>query len=255
MKKLITGIAALLIVAAALPVSANGTSVKNGTPVLDGKLDDIYKESASVELENFGFYVDGSTGIDKESTKGTTAYFLWDEDYLYLCVAVVDDTATKTEEKDVDYTKWSTCDNLELYFWGADGNEDNRGNIHIGCLGLGLRLEKAYENAKIQVVGTATDNGYITELAIPVTNFNLKPDAGFKFALQYNNYVPADKATVACGYQQVDGATDLTLSADKVAEPEPEPANAAQTLDIGIAASALTLAASGAAFVSLKKRK
>ena len=97
MKKVIAGIAALLIVAAALPVSAKGTDIRNGTPVLDGRLDDIYTESASIELENFGFYVEGTTDSDYEAAKGTTAYFLWDEDYLYVCCVVVDDTATKSK--------------------------------------------------------------------------------------------------------------------------------------------------------------
>lgn len=145
MKKVIAGIAALLIVAAALPVSAKGTDIRNGTPVLDGRLDDIYTESASIELENFGFYVEGTTDSDYEAAKGTTAYFLWDEDYLYVCCVVVDDTATKSKEDGVDYEKWSACDNLEICFWGADGNEDSRGNVHVGCLGNGLRWEKAFE--------------------------------------------------------------------------------------------------------------
>lgn len=261
MKKVIAGIAALLIAAAALPVSANGTGIKNGTPVLDGKLDNIYTESASIELENFGFYVDGSTSSDYEAAKGTTAYFLWDEDYLYVCCVVVDDTAAKTKEDGVDYEKWSTCDNLELCFWGADGDEDSRGNVHVGCLGYGLRWEKAFEGVEIKAAGTATDTGYITEVAIPAANFSLKAGSGFKFTLQYNNYVPADGAAIASGYQNVDGAADFVLSADKVSVMKDSETDAkddtasASTPDAGILAASAALAASGAAFVSLKKRK
>ena len=259
MKKIIAGIAALLIAAAALPVSASGTDVLNGTPVLDGKLDDIYTQSASIELENFGFYTGGSTDADKEGAKGTKVYFLWDKDYLYLCCVVVDDTATKTKQDGVDYENWATCDNLELYFWDADGNEDSRGNIHVGCLGDGLRWEKAFEDIKeIKAVGTATDTGYITEIAVPVTNFDLKAGSNFKFALQYNNYIPADDAAIASGYQAVGGATDFALLADKVVvkeEPKTDDGASASTLDAGIVTAAAALAASGAAFISLKKRK
>lgn len=261
MKKVIAGIAALLVAAAALPVSANGTDIKNGTPVLDGKLDDIYTESASIKLENFGFYVDGTTDSDYEAAKGTTAYFLWDEDYLYVCCVVVDDTATKTKEDGVDYEKWSTCDNLELCFWDSDGDEDGRGNVHVGCLGYGLRWEKAFENVEIKAAGTATDTGYITEIAIPAANFSLKAGSDFKFTLQYNNYVPADGAAIASGYQNVDGATDFVFSADKVAVKEETKTNkkddtiSASTPDAGILTASVALAASGAAFVSLKKRK
>ena len=102
MKKIITGIAALLIAAAAIPVSAAGTTVKNGTPVIDGKMDDIYKQSASVEIENFGFYITGKTDEDVTANKGTTVYYLWDENYLYICAEVVDNTVTAKEESGVD---------------------------------------------------------------------------------------------------------------------------------------------------------
>ena len=261
MKKVIAGIAALLIVAAALQVSAKGTDIRNGTPVLDGRLDDIYTESASIELENFGFYVEGTTDSDYEAAKGTTAYFLWDEDYLYVCCVVVDDTATKSKEDGVDYEKWSACDNLEICFWGADGNEDSRGNVHVGCLGYGLRWEKAFEGITIKAAGTATDTGYITEIAVPASNFSLKVGSGFKLTLQYNNYVPADGAAIASGYQNVDGATDFVLSADKVTVREDEKSDAmddgasASTTDAGILTTAAALTASAAAFVSLRKRK
>ena len=258
MKKIIAGIAALLIAAAALPVSAKGTDVLNGTPTLDGKLDEIYTQSASIELENFGFYIGGSTDTNYEAAKGTKAYFLWDKEYLYVCCVVVDDTATKTKQDGVDYENWATCDNLELYFWDADGNEDNRGNVHVGCLGDGLRWEKAFEGINIKAAGTATDTGYITEVAIPVSNFDLKAGSAFKFALQYNNFVPADEAAIASGYQKVDGATDFALVADKVTvkeEPKADDGASASTLDAGIVTAAAALAASGAAFISLKKRK
>ena len=258
MKKIITGIAALLIAAAAIPVSAAGTTVKNGTPVIDGKMDDIYKQSASVEIENFGFYITGKTDEDVTANKGTTVYYLWDEDYLYICAEVVDNTVTAKEESGVDYKKYETNDNLELYYWGADGVESNRGNIHINCLGLGLRLELMYKELGdvIKAAGTVTDTGYITELAVPVTNFELKAGSAFKFSLQYNNYIPADKASIASGYQKTDGAVDLVPSSEKaVAKKDVNVDSSAKTLDAGIVSAAAALAASGAAFVSLKKKK
>lgn len=258
MKKIITGIAALLIATATLPVSAAQTPVKKGTPVIDGKMDDIYKQSASVEIENFGFYITGNTDEDVTANKGTTVYYLWDEDYLYICAEVVDNTVTAKEESGVDYTKYETNDNLELYYWGADGDESNRGNIHINCLGLGLRLELKYKELGDVIIaaGTVTDNGYITELAVPVTNFELKEGSGFKFSLQYNNYIPADKASIASGYQKTDGAVDLVLSADKaVAKTEAKVDTSAKTLDAGIVSATAALAASGTALVALKKKK
>ncbi len=258
MRKIITGIAALLIAAAALPVSAAANPVKNGTPVIDGKMDEIYKQSASVTLDNFGFYITGETKENVEANKGTTVYYLWDEDYLYLCAEVVDNTVTDKEESGVDYTKYETNDNLELYYWGASGDESTRGNIHINGLGLGLRLELKYKELGDVIIaaGTATKTGYITELAVPVTNFELKEGSEFKFSLQYNNYIPADKASIASGYQKTDGAVDLVLSSEKaVAKKTENVSSAAQTLDAGIITASAALAASGAAFVSLKKRK
>lgn len=254
MKRIITGIAALLIAIAALPVSAAAaTDVKNGTPVLDGKLDPIYKQSASVELENFGFYITGETKENVKANEGTTVYYLWDEDYLYLCAEIVDNTVTAEKIEGVDYTKYETNDNLELYYWAESGDESTRGNIHIGGTGLGLRLQLMYKDLgnDIKVAGTATKTGYITELAVPVTNFDLKAGSVFKFSLQYNNYIPADNASIASGYQKTDGAVALTLSADKVVAKEE---TAPSTFDGGLAALA-ALAASGTALVSLKKKR
>ena len=156
------------------------------------------------------------------------------------------------------YKKYETNDNLELYYWGADGDASNRGNIHINCLGLGLRLELKYKELGdvIKAAGTVTDTGYITELAVPVTNFELKAGSAFKFSLQYNNYIPADKASIASGYQKTDGAVDLVLSSEKaVAKKDANVDSSAKTLDAGIVSAAAALAASGAAFVSLKKKK
>ena len=85
--------------------------------------------------------------------------------------------------------------------------------------------------------------------------------SGFKLTLQYNNYVPADGAAIASGYQNVDGATDFVLSADKVTVREDEKSDAmddgasASTTDAGILTTAAALTASAAAFVSLRKRK
>ncbi len=261
MKKFIAGLAALLIALASIPVSAASTDIKNATPVVDGKMDAIYKQSASIELEKFGFYKDGSgkasiTDADINAVKGTTVYMLWDKDYLYLCANVVDNSVTTGKEEGVDYKSWSTNDNLELYFWADNGLDATRGNIHVGCLGLGLDPQLMYKDLNIKVVGTATATGYVTEIAIPANNFNLKAGSAFMFALQYNNYIPAIKAASANGYQNAKNATKLTLSADKAVvestvKPAVQPSDA--TFDGGLMALA-ALAASGAALVSLKKK-
>ena len=62
MKKITSlALAALLAVSLSYAVSAEAvsTDIKNGTPVLDGELDEIYTQSASYKLDNFGFYAWG----------------------------------------------------------------------------------------------------------------------------------------------------------------------------------------------------
>lgn len=223
MKKWTFALAAFLAVAATLPVSAADQTVKYGTPVLDGEMDTIYNESAYIELENFGFYTNGSTDVSADVVSGTKAWYLWDDDKLYIFAEIVDDT-TSAYDKSVDYTGWSTCDNLEGHIWTSTTG-DERCGLHIDCLGNGITYSGPWENASIEAIGKQTDTGYTMEIAISLidTDILLEEDLEFYWGLQYNNYIPADSACIASGYQAQEQATTLVLSSEQASvEPETE---------------------------------
>lgn len=270
MKKWTLALAALLV-ATVLPVSAAAEEeVLNGTPELDGVRDAIYEESACIALENFGFYTNGSTDADPAVVDGTKAWYLWDEDYLYMFVEVKDNTTSAYDES-VDYTSWSSNDNVESHVWYGEEASGDQGYFHVNCLGQGITSGSTLENASLKAVGVQTDDGYNVEIAIDLSDTDMVLEAGayFTWCLQYNNRIPEDEACVASGYQSSSDGTLLLLSADKVTvetepETEPEPETVADvevvettapvTFDAGIAAAAALIAAAGAAIAS-KKRK
>lgn len=268
MKKWTLALAALLAVTA-LPVSAANNAVLNGTPVLDGEMDEIYTQSACVELENFGFYTNGSTSASADAVKGTKAWYLWDEDNIYVYAEIVDDT-TSAYDKSVDYTGWSTCDNLEGHIWTSltGGEADDRCGLHVGALGEGNTIGGPWGDGSVTAIGKQTDTGYALEFAISLidTDLTLQEGVEFSWGLQYNNYIPGDDACIASGYQAKDQAAVITLSAEKVVvetEPETEAEVVAEateqtaapaTFDAGIAAViAMVTAASG--YALSKKRE
>ncbi len=67
----------------------NETNVYKGTPVVDGKLDDIYLTSAKQVL-GAPFHQWGSYVAGENDNMSAEAYFLWDDNYLYTCVVVTD---------------------------------------------------------------------------------------------------------------------------------------------------------------------
>lgn len=268
MKKWTLALAALLAVAA-LPVSAANNEVLNGTPEIDGVMDEIYTQSACIELENFGFYTNGSTSAAADAVKGTKAWYLWDEDNIYVYAEIVDNT-TSAYDKSVDYTGWSTCDNLEGHIWTSltGGEADDRCGLHVGALGEGITTGGPWGDAKITAVGTQTDTGYALEFAINLldTDLTLKEGVEFNWGLQYNNFIPDDGACVASGYQAKDQAAVITLSAEKVeVETEPETVadvaadvadtqtTAPATFDAGIAAVIAMVTAAGGYAVAKKR--
>ena len=82
-----------------------------GTPVVDGVLDEIYKQSVAVQLGE-PFHTTGDS-LDTDAT--ATAYLLYDADNLYVCVVVNDDDILlreKSTSKAVTTLGKRACRNL-----------------------------------------------------------------------------------------------------------------------------------------------
>ena len=258
MKKITSlALAALLAASLSYAVSAEAvsTDIKNGTPTLDGELDEIYTQSASYKLDNFGFYTWGDG--DADNTSDATAYFLWDSDYVYICV--VADDKTPSSAADAPENNWQN-DAAEMWFV----DDDMKFKIHAAADGnffLGgdadgaVAWEKGIEGAKHSA--KMTDNGWTVEVALPMNK--LKEGKAFGFALQVNDIYSSDYAAAgAASGTQTPEDTTMKLVADKVeapaapAETTTEEAASVATADMGIIASVSALAAS--ALVIFKKK-
>ena len=80
-----------MAVMAVAPVSAANDVVLRGTPNIDGKIDEIYKQSLTIaysgeKSDNVGAYLDHEWPAGK-----ITTYALYDAAYLYLVTEVEDD--------------------------------------------------------------------------------------------------------------------------------------------------------------------
>ena len=261
MKKITSlALAALLAVSLSYAVSAEAvsTDIKNGTPVLDGELDEIYTQSASYKLDNFGFYTWGDGSGD--NTTNATAYFLWDSDYLYICVTA--DDKTPSSAADAPEINWQN-DAAELWFVDDDMtfkiHAAGDGNFFLGGDKDGaVAWDKGFEDSKHSA--KMTDKGWTVEVALPMNK--LKAGKEFGFALQINDiYSPDYAAAGAASGTQTPENTTMKLVADKVEVPaaaekpaadDASSASSVATADMGIVASAVALAAS--ALVIFRKK-
>ena len=109
-------------------------NVQKGTPVIDGKLDDIYKNGVSITASNWSIYGDNNKGqLPHEADLTATAYFLWDDGYFYTCIVVNDgDISTIGRDAILDCypsgNPWMN-DGIDQFFTRTDGSS----SFKIGC--------------------------------------------------------------------------------------------------------------------------
>ncbi len=108
-----------------MPEEEPGTTVRYGTPVMDGVLDEIYEDSFAYSEEpmaNMNYSASDRETAEKymKNTRGT-AYYLYDEDYLYVCTVVKDETICSRGEEWRMNTEWPwNDDGAEIYLWFSD---------------------------------------------------------------------------------------------------------------------------------------
>ena len=261
MKKLASLLmAGLLAVAMIAPAAADSTKVLNGTPVVDGELDEIYLQSAEQTLGNPAFY---KWGFEGEADLAAKAYFLLDADYLYVAVEVTDDDVISigADIYAENPANWQ-ADAAELWFDEGSG----KWKTHAEATGLNFRAEAvanagtpSFDNADCLYAVSETADGYIVEYAMPVAN--LKAGGTIKTTLQVNDMVTYDAhpgTGYASGSQNAD--IELTFDAESVVYPEPETvaevveeAAAPQTFDAGVIAAVAAIV-SAAGYAVSKKR-
>ncbi len=264
MKKLASLIlAGLMTVAMIAPAAAaDSTDVLKGTPEIDGVLDEIYLQSASQTLgPDFYHWGGDATTADLAAQ----SYFLWDDDYLYVCVVVEDDDVIDIGEQVYvdDPFNWE-ADATELWFDEGNGKWKTHGEAHGYTFFVqGSGGEPSFTTEDTQSAMTITDTGYITEYAMPVAN--LEVDGSINMSMQVNDMITHD-AHPGTGYASGSQSADITLTfvADEVTYPEPETeapvveevveeATAPATFDAGIIAAVAAIV-SAAGYAISKKR-
>ena len=164
-----------------------------GTPVLDGEMDDLYKESSQILVKTGG----PNTELSEGYATGT-AYTLWDDGHIYVYIEVADNTPGSAPTEDVG--GWE-CDSVEVYVDYINNKTDSDAlNENPDAAQIRFSRYEAYKECgtsggahsyidpalKYKVVSTA--DKYIIEAAIPCKNISKI----IGFALQLNDDMNAD---------------------------------------------------------------
>ena len=208
--------AVILLAIAGLPLHAVGGDVLKGAPAVDGVLDDIYLQSYSYTInptDNFVY----AAGMDAADIKASaTTYFLWDDQYIYVCV-VVSDTNVVTVGADVingqDYT-WQN-DVTELWF-NFTGEQMLINHDPYNTRITGSPTVNGSEGYKAKAA--ITGSGYVNEFAIPRSN---KAGDTFNLSTQINDMQTVDPMALVC-YGEQRSPHEFKLSAKEVEYPAEE---------------------------------
>lgn len=207
MKKFVFLLVALALLLGSA-VKAADVKVNYGTPTIDGKLDDIYKTSASVKLSTAKLAAKDMT----ECEVSAVGYYLWDEKYVYLCVVVNDKTLTTRGES---YCTTASKNNpwqndvVEAYYNIGDGVY----KIALDAYGYKLFGAKIVSGTDYTpaagILGKATKgtDTYTVEFAVPAS---LKAGGSVGFSVQVCDIKKAEgEPYYAAGIQKAD--TTFTL--------------------------------------------
>ena len=187
-------IVALSDIAAVEPQPA--PEILKGTPVVDGKLDGLYKGSLSIVQGK-----EPAIWVPKEDPDNVeaTVYFLHEGEYLYVCAVVTGDSTIV----DTGAVGWA-CDGIDVWFLTPEANvrskitldafaqpydEDNKyiGNFENGLNVDLTKIEKA-------AVRDEANNTYVVEAKIPVPYYS-ESEGTIGINIQLNNVYDADANT------------------------------------------------------------
>ncbi len=165
-------------------IVGDGETVLYRTPVIDGALDLAYDGSYSytllpLELLNY-------VGTDRETAENAmkntsgTAYYLYDDTYLYVCAVIQDETLLSRGAEWRYSTAWPwNDDGAEIYLWFSDADCMA---IHTDAFGIRSVVDehiygdnhstaRRYHDLAPTEFATAlhaTEDGYTVELRVPL---------------------------------------------------------------------------------------
>ncbi len=160
-------------------VSAADNEVLMGTPIVDGQLDDMYKESLTIVLsgepEDNAFGSPNAEGF----VASATVYALYDSDFVYLCAVVTDDDVVQPDDSYYDTFNANGFDGIEFRLNFADCTDSSKqfkvtadahtqvrhtyGEDARGCFTIQPAI---CDITRVVAESTLTDDGYIIEVAV-----------------------------------------------------------------------------------------
>jgi len=137
--------------------------VYQGTPVIDGEIDDVWAKAEPFPLEKYCVGKNGATG---------TVKVLWDNERLYVLGEVKDDTPDATGDGG-----WNR-DNMEIFV--------SQSNMHVSWMGGGDRQYRIDPSGEIQAFENAVcvplKDGYRYEASLVLET--VKPYAGVVYSFE-----------------------------------------------------------------------
>lgn len=229
---------------AVLTVRECPNQVLKFTPTMDGKLDEQYKQSAhftTIEAANkAGVEALGDHALvmnpvmDMGNLKkmGATAniYYLWDNDYVYVCVVVEDETnCARGDKYTMKEDPWVN-DAIELYYFfggytlpeASSATYPLFPGLTTDSLGRGNHeKEGTYENkAKTSAIPLQKSLFYDKVLCAAtheVTGTTIKYTIEYAFPAKTESVLPADQQDKENGKYKYQSATDHDLKAGEFA--------------------------------------
>jgi endo-1,4-beta-xylanase len=166
------------------------TYAVNGTPSIDGTVDDIWKNAVETETNILVQGSAGSTGKIKT---------LWDAQYLYVLADVTDDNITK-----ISANPWEQ-DSVEIFI-DQQNEKSSKYDVNDAQYRVNLDNEKSYggnyDAANFKSSTSRTSTGYIVEAAVPLSA--VTPQAGSVLGVDFqvnndaNNDGSRDSAAMWC---------------------------------------------------------
>lgn len=266
MKKLtlILAIVMVLSMIAALPTSAakiSSTEIKKGTPVIDGFYDEIYGQSSYYQFEESDIGVVYAS-YDYVPDHNAMANFLWDDDYFYMFVTVLDTDVTTHGQEYIEANgtgSWVN-DAVETWFFMDETYSCVVDNDAFGytmfCVGstngstTGATPAELFDTKNSKYVAFPTSSGYTIEVAFKLADEYkglIAEGKSMGFSLQLNDIVSAEAADageIYCSGGQCGSAEEeshrFTFSAEEVVAVVEEPAAEVSTEEAPAAEAPIT---------------
>ena len=220
-KKLLSSTLAGLFVLSSLPLmgaaEAGDNKVLNHAPVIDGVLDSEYADSCSVKLNTAL-----KAGMGENAAIDGTAYYLWNDGYIYMAAVVTgDDNVGKANDD------WPDSVSFEFFKKGEEQVEAGRLLVNVADKKFTLTNVNGTAMGGDLAVGTAYDATDSTECAVTAESGKYVVEARIKAAS-----ATTDGTTYSVNFGVLDGQNyavignytwagpadgDIVLSADKPA--------------------------------------